>query len=581
VGAPLDPRAAHPLEAMSMVRRALTAWSALLALLGAGACRRAADSIGREIRTVVSADKPPAYLEGTRWKLVRQIYEDRQYRPLWVGGRQLPERTKSLVANLCDAEREGLRPADYRLREFRGTVDRLRPSLIKKRPEAFAALDLELTTRFLDYGADLLAGRLDPKAVASGWYIRARRSSTDSALRLASREEDFDDMVAPLRPQQPEYAGLVEALAEYRDILRRGGWPEVPGGRTLRRGDRGARVAALRRRLQATGDLSASAGSKRVYDRALAKAVARFQARHGIPSDGRVGRLTLAALNVPVGVRIRQIQLNLERYRWLPSDFGPQYIYVNIPEYQLYAYDDGEPVLKMRVVVGEEYENATPVFADSMTSVVFRPDWYVPQRILVHELAPRIKKARKYLVRHQLEVLDAKAHVPVRAPRKINWSRVDTTKIRVRQKPGKTNPLGLVKFMFPNQFSVFLHDTPARSVFNRRKRTLSHGCVLVEKPVALAEYVLHGQDDWDEKKVREAMRTVYPADQEEGEDGRTVSLERPVPVYIVYLTAFVRDGVLHFRGDPYRKDREPIAKLGNPRPGDPRVCEELQKLIGG
>jgi murein L,D-transpeptidase YcbB/YkuD len=581
VGAPLDPRAAYPLEAISMVRRALTAWSALLVLLGAGACRRAADPIGREIRTVVSAEKPPAYLEGTRWKLLRQIYEDRQYRPLWVGGRQLPERTKSLVANLCDAEREGLRPADYRLGEFRRTVDRLRPSLSKKRPEAFAVLDLELTRRFLDYGADLLAGRLDPKAVASGWYIRARRSSTDSALRLASREGDFDDMVAPLRPQQPEYAGLVEALAEYRDILRRGGWPEVPEGRTLRRGDRGARVAALRRRLQATGDLSASAGSKRVYGRALAKAVARFQARHGIPSDGRVGRLTLAALNVPVGVRIRQIQLNLERYRWLPADFGPQYIYVNIPEYQLYAYQGGKPVLKMRVVVGEEYENATPVFADSMTFVVFRPDWYVPQRILVHELAPRIKKARKYLVRHQLEVLDAKAHVPVRAPRKINWSRVDTTKIRVRQKPGKTNPLGLVKFMFPNQFSVYLHDTPARSVFNRRKRTFSHGCVLVEKPVELAEYVLDGQDDWDEEKVREAMRTADEADQGKGEEGRTVSLERPVPVYIVYLTAFVRDGVLHFRGDPYRKDREPIAKLGNPRPADPQLCEELQGLIGG
>jgi L,D-transpeptidase YcbB len=581
VGTPVDPRAAHPLEAMSMVRRALTAWSVLLALLGAGACRRAADTIDREIRTIVSADEPPAYLEGTRWKLVRQIYEDRQYRPLWVGDRQLAGRTTNLVANLCDAEREGLRPADYRLDELRRTAERLQPSLIKKRPEAFAVLDLELTRRFLDYGSDLLAGRLDPKAVASGWYIQARRSSIDSALRFASRAEDFGDMVARLRPHQPEYASLVKALAEYRDILRQGGWPEVPRSRKLRPGDRGARVAALRRRLQATGDLSGSGGGKPVYDRAVAKAVARFQARHGIPSDGRVGPLTLAALNVPVGVRIRQIQVNLERYRWLPADFGRQYIYVNIPEYQLYAYANRKPVLKMRVVVGQEYKNATPVFADSMRFLVFRPDWYVPQRILVHELAPRIKKARRYLVRHQLEVLDAKDHEPVREPRKINWSHVDTTRIRVRQKPGKTNPLGLVKFMFPNQFSVYLHDTPARSVFNRRKRTFSHGCVLVEKPVELAEYVLDGQDDWDEEKVREAMRTADEADQGEGEEGRTVSLERPVPVYIVYLTAFVRDGVLHFRGDPYRKDREPIAKLGNPRPADPQLCEELQGLIGG
>src|SRR6266404_1022238 len=577
----MDSRAAHPLDAMSMFRRALTLWSALLALLGAIGCRPAGDPIGREIRTIVSAEKAPAYMEESRWKLVRQIYEDRQYRPLWVDARRLPERTKDLIANLCDAEWEGLRPADYRLAEFRRTVDRLQPSLDKLRPEAFAVLDLELTRRFLDYGADLLAGRLDPKAVASGWYIRARRSSIDSTLRVASRAKDFDDMVAPLRPHQAEYADLVNALAEYREILRRGGWPEVPRGRKLRRGDRGARVVALRRRLKATGDLPALAGSTPVFDRDLAKAVVRFQMRHGIPTDGRVGALTLAALNVPVEVRIRQIQLNLERYRWLPAEFGPRHIYVNIPEYQLYAYDHGEPVLNMRVVVGEEYENATPVFADSMTLVVFRPDWYVPQRILVNEIVPRIRKRRSYLVRHQLEVVDASAHSLVREPRRIDWSHVDTTKIRVRQKAGKANPLGLVKFMFPNQFSVYLHDTPARDLFNRRTRALSHGCVRVERPVKLAEYVLEGQDDWDEKTVREAMESADAVDQGEAADGRTVKLERPVPVYIVYLTAFVRGGVLNFRADPYKKDRQAISKLGKPSPGDRRACEELLKLLGG
>src|SRR5439155_11297910 len=251
----MDSRAAHPLDAMSMFRRALTLWSALLALLGAIGCRRAGDPIGREIRTIVSAEKAPAYMEGPRWKLVRQIYEDRQYRPLWVGARRVPERTKDLIANLCDAEREGLRPADYRLGELRRTVEQLRPSLDKQRPEAFAVLDLELTRRFLEYGADLLAGRLDPKAVASGWYIRARRSSIDSTLRVASQAQEFHDIVAPLRPQQAEYAELVKALASYREILRQGGWPEVPGRSRLRRGDRGARVAVLRRRLRITGDL--------------------------------------------------------------------------------------------------------------------------------------------------------------------------------------------------------------------------------------------------------------------------------------------------------------------------------------
>jgi murein L,D-transpeptidase YcbB/YkuD len=573
-----------------MVRAALTVWPCLIALLGAVACR-SADPTGQEIRNIISAERPPAYLQEIRWKLVRQIYEDREYRPLWVGVRGVPDRTEDLIANLADAEREGLRPADYRLGELRRTVERLRPSLDKERPEAFAVLDLELTRRFLEYGADLRAGRLDPKAVASEWYIRERRSSIDSTLRLAVQEQEFDDMVAPLRPRQPGYAELVKALAGYREILRQGGWPEVPGrievrnravSHKLRPGDRGARVAVLRQRLRITGDLGGSAKGEPVYDRAVAKAVARFQARHGIPSDGIAGAVTLAALNVPVEVRIRQIQLNLERYRWLPAEFGPRYIYVNIPDYDLSTYDRGKRVLTMRVVVGDEYENATPVFADSMTFVVFRPDWYVPQRILAREIIPRIRKKRSYLVRHNFEVVDAKRESLVLNPRRINWSRVDPTKIRVRQKGGSpTNPLGLVKFMFPNQFAVYLHDTPTRELFHRPKRTLSHGCVWVEKPVELADYVLAGQDDWDEKKIREAMETAHSADEEGSVDGHTVTLERPVPVYIVYLTAFVRDGILNFRRDPYGKDRDALARLGKLTPSDPRLREELQKLIGG
>jgi murein L,D-transpeptidase YcbB/YkuD len=236
----------------------------------------------------------------------------------------------------------------------------------------------------------------------------------------------------------------------------------------------------------------------------------------------------------------------------------------------------------MRTVVGDEYENATPVFADSMTSVVFRPAWNVPQRILAREIIPEIRKKRSYLVRHNLEVLDGKRESLVRNPHRIKWSRVDITKIRVRQKGGSpTNPLGLVKFMFPNQFAVYLHDTPDRHLFNRPTRTLSHGCVWVEKPVELADYVLAGQDEWDEEKIREAMETAQSAGEEGSVDGVTVTLERPVPVYIVYLTAFVRDGDLNFRRDPYGKAREALARLGKLSPSDPRLCKELQKLLEG
>jgi L,D-transpeptidase YcbB len=294
-----------------------------------------------------------------------------------------------------------------------------------------------------------------------------------------------------------------------------------------------------------------------------------------------VGAATLDALNVPVEVRTRQIQLNLERYRWLPAEFGSRYIYVNIPDYQLLAYDRGKQVLQMRAVVGEEYENATPVFADSMTFVVFRPAWNVPPRILAREIIPAVRKRRSYLVRNDLEVLDAGRDSLVLNPRRINWRRVDAGKIRVRQKGGSpTNPLGRVKFMFPNQFAVYLHDTPTPEAFDRPTRTLSHGCVWVEKPVELADYVFAGQDDWDEKKIREAMETV-PADEEERVVGHKVTLKRPVPVYMVYLTAFVREGELNFRRDPYGKAREAVARLGELSPSDPRPCEELLRILTG
>jgi L,D-transpeptidase YcbB len=393
--------------------------------------------------------------------------------------------------------------------------------------------------------------------------------------------EEFQGIVAPLRPQLAGYAELVKALAGYREILEHGGWPRVPGRSSLRRGARGARVAVLRRRLRITGDLTGWAGNKPVYNRAVAKAVASFQSRHGIASNGVVGAATLAALNIPVQARIRQIQLNLERYRWLPAELGARYIYVNIPDYRLFAYDVGKPVLNMRVVVGEEYKNATPVFADSMTFVVFRPYWYVPQRILVREILPRIRKKRSYLARNHFEVVDAKTQSRVLNPRRINWSRVDLTKVRMRQRGGSpTNPLGLVKFMFPNQFSIYLHDTPTRRWFARPQPTLSHGCVWVEKPVELAGYVLAGQGDWSEKKIRQAMLTAPSASAGGRVDGHSVTLEQPLPVYIVYFTAFVQGGIVNFRRDTYGKDREAIARLGRLRPTDPRLREELQKLVG-
>ncbi|HEU5305235.1 MAG TPA: L,D-transpeptidase family protein, partial [Gemmatimonadales bacterium] len=387
-----------------------------------------------------------------------------------------------------------------------------------------------------------------------------------------------------LRPRQREYDELLDRLAEYRELEEKGGWATVPGGTRdrgnegpMERGDEGPRVGALRYRLAATGELDKAEG-KPVFDDKVAEVVARFQERHGIPVDSTVGHATLAALNVPVETRIRQIELNLERYRWLPSDFGKRYILVNIPDYRLYAYDGGKERLTMRVIVGDEYGNATPVFADSMTYLVFRPQWEVPRRILVDEVIPKVREDIYYLAKHSYEIVDTVSNQVIADPASIDWSDLDTTEIhfRIRQKSGAGNALGNVKFMFPNQFSIYLHDTPADHLFDQSRRTLSHGCVRVEEPVKLAGYVLDGQEDWDEEKIEAAMATApdvkaVPV---------TVDLERPIPVYLLYLTAFVRDGVLHFRDDPYGKDARAIARLGKPAAKERTACDQLLELAG-
>src|SRR5829696_8683281 len=536
------------------------------------------DPSSRAIRSTLASAVAPPSLRTSRWKLVQRIYRDREYRPLWTTGPKLNGQARDLIETLCHGEREGLRAADYDLAGLSAELTRLHQEKDPV-PELIAALDLRLTQRFLDYGADLLAGRLDPQAVDNGWYIRARRATIDSLLQVSLRAEGLDDVIEPLRPRQREYKEMVNALEQYREIQAKGGWPLVPGARKLARGSDGPSVRALRKRLDATDDVGYAWG-KTVYDDKVAAAVARFQERHGIPVDSVVGPATLKALNVPVESRIRQIELNLERYRWLPSDFGQRYILVNIPDYQLYAYDAGEQVLTMRVIVGDEYGHTTPVFADSMTYLVFRPQWDIPRRILVDEVIPKVQEDIYYLAKHGYEVVDTARNVVIADPSAIDWSDLDTTEItfRVRQKAGIDNALGNVKFMFPNQFSVYLHDTPADHLFDRSRRTLSHGCVRVEDPVKLAGYVLAHQGDWSEPKIREAIarpkagQTVAPI---------TVDLKQPVPVYLVYLTAFMRNGVLQFRDDPYGKDSRVVRQMGKPAADGRSECEQLEELAGG
>jgi L,D-transpeptidase YcbB len=541
-----------------------------------GGCDRGLDrSVERGIRARVAERQAPPWLRGVRWQLVQQVYRDRGYRPVWLSGGRPKAKARDLVRAICRSGEEGLRPADYDLAGLRSALRELNED---KRPDPadLASLDLRLTSLLLGFGGDLLSGRLDPRTVDDGWFLTARRASVDSTLRAALRDDASADVLASLRPKQKEYRELVQALDDYREILRKGGWGTVPAGNGLKIGDRGDRVVALRARLHATGDLESDMKSDD-FDHDVALAVVRFRGRHGLSADSVADAATIGAMNVPVETRIRQIELNLDRYRWLPAELTDRHLLVNIPDFHLYAYDDGKLRFEQRVIVGDQYQNATPVFADSMTYLVFRPEWNVPPSILAREILPRLQDDDDYdLAALGLEVVDSTGRV-VKDPSEVDWDDEDTTDLhyRIRQKPGPANALGRVKFMFPNRFNIYLHDTPSRKLFERSRRTLSHGCVRVEDPVELAGFALDGEDGWNDAKVEAAMNDSA------GKGNRIVSLTEPLPVYLLYLTAYVRDGRVQFRNDPYGKDPQGLARLPAPTLEEPSVCRDVLELLGG
>jgi len=344
---------------------------------------------------------------------------------------------------------------------------------------------------------------------------------------------------------------LRNVLASYRAQASNGGWPIVPANLKLKPGQKSPHIEVLARRLTASGDYpgpTATPGSPGVYDTTLQEAVKRFQRRHGLTDDGVVSPAVIAEMNVPLERRIAQIELNLERWRWLPRDLGERHILVNIPEYRLEVWDRGRVPVTMRVVVGKT-DTPTPIFNDEMTHVVFSPYWNVPPDIAQGETLPEVMKDPGFLERTNMEVVDSEGNTL--DPSSIDLQ--DPAKYRFRQRPGAHNSLGLVKFMFPNQFNVYLHDTPSDSLFARASRSFSHGCVRLEQPFALAQYVLGDQPEWTRERIDQAMHAL---------EEKHVKIRKPIPVYLAYWTARVAaDGILQFRKDIYGIDARLTALL--------------------
>ncbi|MBI3758060.1 MAG: L,D-transpeptidase family protein [Deltaproteobacteria bacterium] len=513
--------------------------------------------------------------------MLARFYEGRSYQPAWSSDDGPTSQADDLINTIqAEAAREGLQVGNYRLEKLRTPLQQLRQDAAQSSdPHALADFDLLCTDTFLTYGAQVALGKSNLKGLSAEWFAKEQRADLVEVLQQAIIAKHILDALKTLPPSYPGYVKLRAALAQHRDLAARGGWPSIPAGFDLRPGGHDERVPQIRERLRVTGELEATPPhpsrsshappqAHDVYEPTLVRAVKTFQRRHGLDPDGVVGGLTLAALNVPAETRIQQLMVNMHRWRALPPNLGARHIDVNIPNFALTVFEQDRPILSMKVVVGKMIEQrTTPTFRAYMTHVVLNPYWYVPKSIAEKELFPLARKDPRYFAKHNFVVRRVAVGEKQLADPNATDGSTTSTKVYqylLRQEPGPKNSLGRIKFMFPNDYGVYLHDTPSKELFKRVVRTFSHGCIRVEKPVDLAEYVLR---DAKQQWTRDALLATFDQQKQ-----KTVWLSESIPVYIHYWTAWVDDGAtVQFRNDIYGYDNVPGAQLpvaivNRPRP---------------
>ncbi len=495
------------------------------------------------------------------------FYERRDFMPAWVDDDGILRIADSLIAAIKEVDKEGLRPSDYHLEILESLLNKARRQCAGAQPlvvKTLVDLDLLLTDAFLMVASHMLAGRVDPESFHTRWVASSPTTDLAAVLQSALDSNAIQKTLKELSARHHHYELLRQALMDYRGIAKKGGWPAVPLGPTMRKGDRNERIRILRERLMISGDLaSPDEGDTDLFDDTLEKAVFVFQERHGLEIDCLVGLRTLAALNVPADKRIRQIELNLERWRWIPPHLKRRFIVVNIADYSLWVIENRQVALGMRVVVGKPCRR-TPVFSATMKYVVLNPYWHVPSSIAVQEILPRIQHDVEYMTKNHIRVFKASNEGTAEIdPISIDWSTVNSRNFnyKLRQDSGPHNALGRIKFILPNAFSVYLHDTQAWSLFEKAERDLSHGCIRLERPIALASYLLQDDPDWTYEKLLAAI--------DRGER-QLVKLPEPISVHLLYWTAWVdvQQGTVQFREDIYDRDQR-LADVLEERPPRP------------
>ena len=498
------------------------------------------EAVGAALREIVTSGRATIGTDDDDERLIQVFvyYENRNFKPIWVRDNGPKHKGRVLLQQIQAAGNHGLVPSDY-------WVDEIAERIVSTDPVVLAELDLLMSRAFIDFGRDVNAGRVEPSELNRELHIYPQRLGAATMLNGAEAADDLEPYIDEIAPQTPRYARLRTMLTEYRQIAASGGWTTVPEGETLKEGMDDPRVAVLRTRLIEMGDMEEGAHTGTIYEGAMLDGVIRFQYRHGLDQDGVVGPATLAAINVPIEQRIESMVINLERRRWMPRTFGDYYIFVNLGDQFLKVVENERTIHEALLVVGKPYHR-TPVFSDEMRYIVFNPFWNVPRSISVNEYLPELRADPAALQSRHIRVLSGEGEI---SPYSVDWASYNSNNFpfRLRQDPGPWNALGRVKFMFPNEFSIYIHDTPAKSLFERATRTFSHGCMRVQHPQQLAEVLLSRQG-WDESRVAAAL-----ADSEK----LVVGLTEPIPVHITYLTSWVnKDMGVHFRTDVY--DRDPI-----------------------
>lgn len=478
-------------------------------------------------------------LSATDLRQLRSLYAERGFEPIWSGSDDAQQRAEIMHAVLARADTLGLNPADYAIKK--ATARGAGPPSAKD--------DIEFTQVVFRYARDVATGRLPPNAIYRDVGLPEKTFDPVAAFTTALHNRDISSFLGQLSPPHEEYRRLVSALAQYRALEAQGGWPAIPASSEIKIGSDDPRLEPLIRRLKIEdSDLAATGEGD------LLAAVKRYQLRNGLAPDGRVGRSTLEMLNVSASERVAQIVANMERWRWLPRTFESRYIAINVPDRSLRFIENGQDVLFSRVIVGQP-RTPTPIFRANAVAVTANPPWNVPYSIAVKEILPKLKRDPNYLVSQNMILVNGPAGDP--SGTRVDWRKMTASEFpyRVQQLPGANNALGNLKLELPNDFNVYLHDTPGRAAFGRDQRALSHGCIRVQQVLPLAAIALGGDRQAALDSLQAAIATGMT---------QQIKLNDPLPVYVLYWTAMAEnDGTVSWRQDLYNRDRRLTAVLSN------------------